>query len=48
MSILGFLFLLVAAVMSVLKLFVLKDNKPVLLTLIGASFLGGKRYMSSD
>ncbi|XP_055998267.1 uncharacterized protein LOC125645735 [Ostrea edulis] len=40
MSILGFLTLLVASVMTILKLFVLKDNKPVLLVAIGTSFTG--------
>lgn len=42
MSILGFLVLLVAVVMTILKLFVMKDNKPVLFAGIGTSFAGGK------
>lgn len=41
MSILGFLVLLVAVVMTILKLFVMKDNKPVLFAGIGTSFAGG-------
>ncbi|XP_052702574.1 uncharacterized protein LOC128179205 [Crassostrea angulata] len=41
MSILGFLVLIVAVVMTVLKLFVMKDNKPVLFAGIGTSFAGG-------
>ncbi|XP_065940506.1 epithelial membrane protein 2 [Magallana gigas] len=41
MSILGFLVLVVAVVMTVLKLFVMKDNKPVLFAGIGTSFAGG-------
>lgn len=41
MSILGFLVLTVAVVMTVLKLFVMKDNKPVLFAGIGTSFAGG-------
>jgi hypothetical protein len=42
MSILGFLALVVAVVMTVLKLFVMKDKAPVLLAAIGTSFAGGK------
>lgn len=41
MSILGFLVLIVAVVMTVLKLFVMKDKKPVLFAGIGTSFAGG-------
>lgn len=41
MSILGFLVLIVAVVMTVLKLFVMKDNKPALFAGIGTSFAGG-------
>uniref|UniRef100_K1Q895 Conodipine-M alpha chain n=1 Tax=Magallana gigas TaxID=29159 RepID=K1Q895_MAGGI len=40
MSILGFLVLIVAVVMTVLKLFVMKDNKPALFAGIGTSFAG--------
>jgi hypothetical protein len=37
----GFLALVVAVVMTVLKLLVMKDKKPVLLAAIGTSFVGG-------
>lgn len=47
MSILGFLVLIVAVVMTVLKLFVMKDKKPVLFAGIGTSFAGGKIYISA-
>ncbi|XP_062603493.1 uncharacterized protein LOC134265263 [Saccostrea cucullata] len=40
MSILGFLVLVVAAIMTVLKLFVLKDMKPILFVAIGTAFAG--------
>ncbi|XP_055998262.1 uncharacterized protein LOC125677535 isoform X1 [Ostrea edulis] len=40
MGILGVLTLVVAALMTVLKLFVMKDKKPILLVAIGASFAG--------
>ncbi|XP_061188415.1 uncharacterized protein LOC133196560 [Saccostrea echinata] len=40
MSILGFLVLMVAAIMAVLKLFVLKDKQPVLFVAIGTAFAG--------
>ncbi|XP_052702569.1 uncharacterized protein LOC128179137 [Crassostrea angulata] len=40
-SILGLLLLIVAVVMTVLKLFVMKDKKPVLFVGIGTSFAGG-------
>lgn len=41
MSILGFLLLIAAVVMTVLKLFVMKDKKPILFAGIGTSFVGG-------
>uniref|UniRef100_K1Q137 Uncharacterized protein n=1 Tax=Magallana gigas TaxID=29159 RepID=K1Q137_MAGGI len=41
MSILGLLVLSVAVFMTVLKLFVMKDKKPVLFAGIGTSFAGG-------
>ncbi|XP_062603973.1 uncharacterized protein LOC134265774 [Saccostrea cucullata] len=40
MSILGLLVLVVAAIMTVLKLFVLKDMKPILFVAIGTAFAG--------
>ncbi|XP_061180367.1 uncharacterized protein LOC133188904 [Saccostrea echinata] len=40
MSILGFLVLVVPVIMVVLKLFVLKDKKPILLVAIGTAFVG--------
>jgi hypothetical protein len=42
MSILGFLALVGAVVMTVIKLFVMKDKTPVLLAAVGSSFAGGK------
>jgi hypothetical protein len=39
----GFLLLVVAVVMTVLKLFVMKDKKQVLLAAIGTSLVGGKK-----
>lgn len=50
-SILGLLLLIVAVVMTVLKLFVMKDKKPVLFAGIGTSFAGGKnglKFQSSE
>lgn len=47
MSILGLLVLSVAVFMTVLKLFVMKDKKPVLFAGIGTSFAGGKIYIST-
>lgn len=42
-SILGFISLLVGIVMILLKMFVVKDMKPVLFAAIGAAFVGGKK-----
>lgn len=42
-SILGFISLLVSIVMILLKMFVVKDMKPVLFAAIGAAFVGGKK-----
>lgn len=42
MSILGFLSVLVSLVMLILKMFVIKDKKPVVLAAIGTAFVGGK------
>lgn len=42
-SILGFISLLVGIVMILLKMFVVKDMKPVLFVAIGAAFVGGKK-----
>lgn len=41
-SILEFISLLVGIVMILLKMFVVKDMKPVLFAAIGAAFVGGK------
>lgn len=42
-SILGFISLLVGIVMILLKMFVVKDMKPVLFAAIGSAFVGGKK-----
>jgi hypothetical protein len=42
MAILAFLVLVVALVTTILKLFVMKDKKPLLFVAIGSSFAGGK------
>lgn len=42
-SILGFISLFVGIVMILLKMFVVKDMKPVLFAAIGAAFVGGKK-----
>lgn len=42
-GILGFISLLVGIVMILLKMFVVKDMKPVLFAAIGAAFVGGKK-----
>ena len=43
MTILGLLALLVALGMAIMKLFVLKDNKIVLLAAVGSAFAGGEK-----
>ena len=43
MTILGLLALLVALGMAIMKLFVLKDSKIVLLAAVGSAFAGGKK-----
>lgn len=48
MSILGLLLLIVAVVMTIMKLFVMKDKKPVLFAGIGTSFAGGEIYISTE
>lgn len=47
-SILGFVSLLVALVVTILKLFFLKNMKPALFAVIGTAFIGGKSYMYVD
>lgn len=47
-SILGFISLYVALVVTILKLFFLKDMKPALFAAIGSAFNGGKSYMYVD
>lgn len=44
MGILAFLALLVAVVTTILKLFVMKDKKPLLFAAIGSSFAGGNKH----
>ena len=43
MTILGLLALLVALGMAIMKLFVLKDSKIVLLAAVGSAFAGGEK-----
>lgn len=38
----GFISLLVALVMTILKMFFMKDKKPIFLAAIGTAFIGGK------
>uniref|UniRef100_K1PV72 Uncharacterized protein n=1 Tax=Magallana gigas TaxID=29159 RepID=K1PV72_MAGGI len=47
-SILGFISLLVSIVMILLKMFVVKDMKPVLFAAIGAAFVGGPAVAVPD
>lgn len=44
----GFISLLVALVMTILKLFFLKDMKPALFASIGTDFIGGKSYVDNN
>lgn len=44
-SIMGFISLLVALVMTILKMFFMKDKKPIVLAAIGTAFIGGKSYI---
>lgn len=46
MGSLAFLALLVAVVTTILKLFVMKDKKPLLFAAIGSSFAGGNKHVS--